>query len=77
MGVLRPPPSTHGSFHPVEEDVTCMAEASVHLTGVLREEAQTTEKGKGLKRLGIPQSSISSKHEVLDIWTDLQLSGLY
>ena len=50
MGVLRPPSSTHGSFRPVQEDVTGLAETSVHLTGVLKEEAQTTEKVKGLKR---------------------------
>jgi len=50
MGVLRCPPSARGSFHAVQEDVTGLAEVSVHLMGVLREEAQATEKVKGLKR---------------------------
>lgn len=34
----------------MQEDVTGLAGTSVHLTGVLREEAQTTGKVKGLKR---------------------------
>lgn len=69
MGVLRPP----AMGLPVRDDVTGLAGALVHLRDVLREEARTTGKVKGLEALRTSsKKTVSIKHEVLGTWTDLQ-----
>lgn len=55
-----------------EEDITGLAEMPVHVTQVLGEETQ-----EKVRTYGPPQKNISSRHGVLRVWTDLQLSRMY